>query len=82
MKAESCVGQKLDSLESIRQNRLLGKGGKIEKDEWHPLHSILMEQKSIGRTRSRYRMPEVRTDRYRNSFLPSIIRSLNSHKLS
>ena len=79
-KAESCVGQKLDSLESIRQNRLLGKGGKIEKDEWHPLHSILMEQKSTGRTRSRYRMPEVRTDRYRNSFLPSIIRSLNSHK--
>ena len=80
-KAGSCVGGKLETLESIRDRRLVDKGKKIEKDESHPLHSILMEFQSSGRTRTRYRLPDIKTDRYRCSFIPSLIRNMNDSKL-
>ena len=78
-KAGNCVGEKLESLDSIRKQRLASKGGKIEKDEWHPLHSILMQHESRSRTRIKYRLPVMKTNRFRDSFLPSLIRVLNDH---
>ena len=80
-KAGSCVGGRLETLETIREKRLVVKGRKIERDEWHPLHSILMQFKSSGRTRSRFRMPEIKTDRYRRSFVPNVIRCMNNSKI-
>ena len=78
-KAGNCVGEKLESLDSIRKQRLARKGGKIEKDEWHPLHSILMQHESRYRTRIKYRLPVMKTNRFRDSFVPSLIRVLNDH---
>ena len=78
-KAGSCVGLHLDNLGSILADRQLRKAIKIQKDDGHPLHSTLVQYKSKREgTRSVYVLPEMRTDRYRKSFIPSILKILNS----
>ena len=79
-KAGSCVGENLESLVIILEDRRLRKALKIEKDEGHPLHNTLMHHRSKrSGTRVKYSMPVIRTDRYGKSFLPSILRTLNSY---
>ena len=78
-KAGSCVRLHLDNVGSILADRHLQKPFKIQKDDGHPLHSTLMQYKSKHEgTRSVYVLPEMRTDRFRKSFIPSILRISNS----
>ena len=79
-KAGSCVGQKLDDIDTILSRALLKKALKIEKAEWHPLHSALVQHKSRSYSRSKYILPTMSTDRYRKSFVPASIKMLNSYK--
>ena len=79
-KAGSCVGMKLDDLDTILERRLAVKGRKIEKEELHPLHNTLVKLSSGSRTRSKYHLPSINTDRYGKSFIPSIVRLLNKNK--
>ena len=63
----------LDENDSLYRNRMSAMGTKIIKDSNHPLHNhfILM---STGR---RWRTPYSRTNRFKNSFVPSCIRLMN-----
>ena len=72
-KAGSCVGRTLENLDTILEDRRLRKGIKIEKNVWLPLHSILTQHKSKrpGK-RVKYILPEIRTDRFGKSFIPSV----------
>ena len=79
-KAGSIVGEKLNDLNTILDRRLVVKGGKIEKEELHPLHNTLIKLKSSSRTRSKYHMPNINTDRYGKSFIPTIVKVLNKNK--
>ena len=79
-KAGSCVGEKLNDLNTILDRRLVVKGSKIEKEELHPLHNTLINLKSSSRTRSKYHMPNINTDRYGKSFIPTIVKVLNKNK--
>ena len=47
-KAGSCVGSKLNYIDIILYNVFMKTSVKIEKIEWHPLHSHLMMFKSKG----------------------------------
>ena len=71
-KVGSCVGGQLEILDTILEDRRLRKGRKIEKDVWHPLHNILTQHKSKRPgTRVKYLLPEIRTDRFGKSFIPT-----------
>ena len=63
----------LDENDSLYRNRMSAMGTKVIKDSTHPLHNhfILM---STGR---RWRTPYSRTNRFKNSFVPSCIRLMN-----
>ena len=76
-RAGSCVGQNLDNIDTILVRYLQSKATKIEKEQWHPLHSTLMLQKSNSSSRTKYVLPSIRTDRYGKSFIPSCIKLLN-----
>ena len=76
---KACVGLHLDNVGSILADRQLRKTIKIQKDDGHPLYNTRMQYKSKREgTRSVYVLPEMRTDQYRKSFIPSILRILNS----
>ena len=79
-RAGSSVGSKLEPLGSILERRRLQKGVKIEGDELHPLHSMLMKYKSRRVIRQKYILPSISTDRFGNSFFPEIMRALNEKK--
>ena len=76
-RAGSCVGHSLDDIETILAKFQLNKAIKIEKEQWHPLHSTLMAQKSHSSSRTKYVLPSIRSDRFGRSFIPSCIRLLN-----
>ena len=76
-RAGSCVGHSLDNIDTILAKFQLNKAIKIEKEQWHPLHSTLMSQKSHSCSRTKYVLPSIRSDRYGKSFIPSCIRLLN-----
>ena len=77
-KATSVVGQKLETVDSVFEKRLVTKVLKIERNESHPMHNILWECRSSFS--DRFVMPKCRTERYRCSFLPSAIKCLNRVK--
>ena len=45
-------------------------------DETHPLHGDIFVNKS-----GRIRMPNIKTKRFRNSFLPSAVREYNKRQV-
>ena len=53
----------------------------ILSDPDHPLHSVLNSCQSIRSTRSNFKLPHTRTTKYRNSFIPYLIRLLTRRKL-
>ena len=79
-KAGGCVGQNFDDIDSILEKLLLRKAIKIEKEEWHPLHSALVQHRSRINSRSKYILPAMSSDRYRKSFVPSSLKLLNAKK--
>ena len=65
-RAGSCVGQNLDNIDTILVRFLQSKATKIEKEQWHPLHSTLMLQKRISSSWTKY--PSELTDMVNHSF--------------
>ena len=79
-KAGGCVGQNLYDIDCILEKLLMRKAIKIEKEEWHPLHSALVQHMSQINSRSKYILPAMSSDRYRKSFVPSSMKLLNAKK--
>ena len=75
-KALSSVGQPLDQLERILENRLSRKSKTILQCLEHPLHSTLVGRHSVFR--NRHLLPKIKTNRFRSSFLPAAIRDPSS----
>ena len=75
-KASSSVGQPLDQLEQILENRLSRKSKTILQCPEHPLHNTLVGRHSMFS--NRYLLPKIKTNQFRSSFLPAAIRHLNS----
>ena len=72
--AQRIIGTPLPAIESIHSRRCLRKARSIIKDTSHPNHGLFTLLPS-GR---RYRNLRARTRRFRNSFFPSAVISLNS----
>ena len=52
--------------------------GIISSDNAHPLHEDMMACRSASSTRSVFRLPYTRTNKFKNSFLPYIIKLQNN----
>ena len=79
-KAEKIIGQEVTSLKDIHECTCLEKAKGILNDSSHPLHDIIVSQKSKRGT-ERYLSFRCRTERFCKSFVPTAIRSLNNvHK--
>jgi len=75
-KAESVVGSKLVTLEEVVEERMLAKLLVIMDNPSHPLHKTLDKLKSSFS--NRLIQPRCSKERYRKSFLPTVIRLYNS----
>ncbi|KAL6470652.1 hypothetical protein MHYP_G00217710 [Metynnis hypsauchen] len=75
-RAGSVVGMELDSVGKVAETRTLHKLLSIMEDDGHPLHTIIMDRRSMfsGRLLSQ----SCSTDRFRRSFVPRAIRLFNS----
>ncbi len=73
--AQKIIGSPLPSLMDIYTSRYLNRARVIIKDSSHP-GSDLFELLPSGR---RYRCIKTRTNRFKNSFFPKAITTLNSH---
>ena len=72
--ASNIIGRDLPSLSSIYAKRLLGKSKKIVADSSHPANS-LFDPLPSG---CRFRSLRVRTNRFRDTFFPQAVNSLNA----
>ena len=75
-KAGSVVGAELESITSVAEKRTLSKLLTIMDNESHPLHSTIIQQKSV--ISCRLRALTCKTDRLNKSFLPRAIHLYNS----
>nr|XP_049573440.1 uncharacterized protein LOC125966903 [Syngnathus scovelli]XP_049573441.1 uncharacterized protein LOC125966903 [Syngnathus scovelli] len=75
-RAGSLIGKKLDSLETVAEARTLKKLLDIIGNVSHPLHSVITNQRS--RISGRLLLPNCRTSRLKNSFVPQAIKLFNS----
>ena len=73
-KAAKIIGHDLPTLDSIYTSRTITRATKIIKDPSHPAHSLFQPLPS-GK---RYRSISTSTSRFKNSFYPTAIRTLNS----
>ena len=71
--ASKVAGQKLDSMATTCERRVLKKGQAINEDESHPLHQAY-ELLPSGR---RFRLPSFQTNRASRSFIPTTITLMN-----
>jgi hypothetical protein len=67
------IGKPVESFEKIHKQRTLKFAKKITQDPSHPLSSEF----HIMPSRRRYRIPKLKTNRFKNSFIPCAIRFLN-----
>ena len=72
--AQNIIGCSLPSLEELYKNRCKRKISNILKDSSHPGHQLFKLLPS-GR---RFRVLKARTSRFKNSFYPSAVLSLNA----
>ena len=72
-KAGSVVGQSLDSLGSVVEKRMRGKLLALMGNVNHPLHHVLAGQSSSLRS-GRLNKLRSRTERFRRSFVPAVIK--------
>ncbi|KAL2098435.1 hypothetical protein ACEWY4_007642 [Coilia grayii] len=75
-KAGSVVGMELESLTTIAERRTLSRLHSILDNDRHPLHTIIINQRSL--ISDRLRSLSCRTDRLRRSFVPRAIQLYNS----
>ena len=76
-KASSVVGESRPSaVEAIYLCLLESKLDTIWTDTSHPLHDLLQDRQ-IGRGIGRLRLPSLKTNRHRNSFIPRAIKLFN-----
>ena len=67
IKASDVIGQSQDNIDQLLEKRTHKKIDKILKDTTHPLYENF---DALKITRSgRFRLPKIRTNRYRDSFL-------------
>ena len=78
-KAKRIVGTTLPSFDLLLDSLSTSKALNILKDQSHPLHSEFIKSKI---SRHRLIMPKIRTERYRNSFIPSTSKRLSSSSTS
>ena len=74
-KAGSVLGTALEPLEVVVERRMLQKLMTIMDNEAHPLHSLLLEQRSVFS--GRFIQLRCNKERYRKSYLPSAISLYN-----
>ena len=76
-KAERIVGTQLTSHEDLFHKLSIAKALNILKDPKHPLfHEFVRSNRS-----NRIIIPTIRTERYRNSFIPSTSKRLSSSSI-
>ena len=71
--ASKVMGVSVSSLEDVAKRAIITKLQAIVKDPSHPLHGEVVFNRS-----GRIRLPRLRTDRLRRSFLPSAMMLYNS----
>ena len=76
-KANSIVGGGLDSLEAVAERRRHSKLKSILDNPSHPLFLELSSRRSVFS--QRLTLPQIRTDRFGDSFVPAAIKSYNKH---
>ncbi|XP_076853506.1 uncharacterized protein LOC143508753 [Brachyhypopomus gauderio] len=74
------VGVELDSVVTVAERRTLHKLLSIMEDDGHPLHTIIVDQRS--KFSGRFLSQSSSTDRLRKSFVPRAIRLFNSSQWS
>ena len=74
-RAGRIVGAEQELTETLILHRTKGKTNQILKDTSHPLRNEY-DTRLISRS-GRYRMPKIKTTRYKNSFIPRSICQLN-----
>nr|XP_049609558.1 uncharacterized protein LOC125988413 [Syngnathus scovelli] len=75
-RAGSLIGKKLDSLETVAEARTLKKLLDIIDNVSHAQHTVITNQRS--RISGRLLLPNCRTSRLKNSFVPQAIKLFNS----
>ena len=76
-KAERVIGTEQHNMDTLYDRRVAAKLKAILKDETHPLRAEL--DSALIQRSGRFRPSKTRTERYRNSFIPSAIRHHNSN---
>ena len=74
-KASSVVGEKMDSVEEVGERRMGDKLLSILENPSHPLYAELSQRRSCFS--HRLTLPQIRTDRFGNSFVPAAIKWFN-----
>ena len=74
-RAGDLVGTPQEDFDSIFKRRDMTKTKAIIADSTHPLHDEF-ENRRIKRS-GRYRMPKIRTERFKGSFVPRAIMNIN-----
>ena len=77
-KAQCIVGQDIQSLSTVYDGMSVKKAQSIMDDESHPLHQTIVERKST-RVPGRFLSIKCHSKRFANTFIPSVIRSLNKN---
>ena len=72
-KSSKITGHSLPSIDTLYQRRITQRAIKITSDPTHPAHHLFTLMPS-GR---RYRSLQTKSDRFKNSFFPIAIRTLN-----
>ena len=75
-KAESVTGHRHDTLDRIYHKRITKKTKNILNDKTHPLVGEFDSRLNVRS--GRLRLPTIRTERYRKSFIPAAISIFNS----
>ena len=74
-RASSTLGCSLDSVEEVRDRRVLAKVTSIMDNTSHPLHRTVEELRSSFSGRLRH--PQCKKERYRRAFIPTAVRLYN-----
>ena len=74
-KASRMIGEPQPNCEIIYQSLLQAKTDSITDDDTHPLHVLFVESQMES---GRLRLPNLKTNRYLNSFVPRAIKYINS----
>ena len=72
--AAGIVGGPVKDLGATHEQRTVKRARRILRDTQHPMHSVLADQRSERGCSRRLRSLRARTDRFRQSFVPSAIR--------